>query len=241
MPIDGVAVGSNLRSIVVIGDPSTAAQMQSVLALGDSKNLAGSNAGLVGSVNWLQNASGLYEIQRSAAGAVGIPVVNMEGTKPTYSCGVLGFTPVATPTDFWQILGSATKVVRVLRISLSGVATSGATVATQLIARSTASTGGTPSPQTAMHHDSNDSAPTAVVNTFAANPSPLGTSAGVGRAQALNLGAAGSAGLVVWDFTTRNGRGLVLRGVAQSLNLNWNGAAVPAGTLLNIDVEFTEE
>jgi hypothetical protein len=123
---------------------------------------------------------------------------------------------------------------------VSGIATAAATRDLQLIKRTTASTGGTPTAATLGQHDSNDAAPTAVVNSFAANPT-TGTPGGVLRAVAQNLGAAGSAGVVEWTFSTRNSKGLVLRGVAQSLNLNWNGAAVPSGTLLDIDVEFTEE
>jgi len=126
-------------------------------------------------------------------------------------------------------------------VSISGFATAGISVDVQLIKRSTASTGGTPTAPTIAPHDSNDAAPTAVVNSFAANPSALGTIVGIVRASKLNLGATGAAGSIVWDFTTRNGQGIVLRGVAQQLALNWNGASVPAGTLLDVDVEFSEE
>ena len=178
--------------------------------------------------------------QRSAPGAIGIPSVNSEGTKVTYSVGVIGFTPVATPTDFFEIKGSTSRTLRILRLSISGIATAAASIAIQAIKRSTANSGGTPAAQTIAPHDSNDAAATAVVNTYSANPT-LGTSVGAPRAQTLNLGAAGAAGVIAWDFTTRNGKGIVLRGVAQSLNLNWNGAAVPAGTVLSMDVEFTEE
>jgi len=38
-----------------------------------------------------------------------------------------------------------------------------------------------------------------------------------------------------------NSKGLVLRGVAQQYALNWGGAAVPGGTSLAVDWEFTEE
>lgn len=240
MPIDTVTVGSNQREVLVIGDPITASQMQHVMSVTDGLNLAGFYAAFGGNIPLLLNPGGTFDQQRSAIGTTGIPAVNTEGTKPTYSVGIVGFTPVATPTDFWQITGSATKIVRVLRISISGIATSATSVDLQLIKRSTASTGGTPTAPTIAPHDSNDSAATAVVNQFAANPT-TGTGVGTVRSQKLNLGATGAAGVIAWDFTTRNGKGFVLRGVAQSLNLNWGGAAVPAGTLLTVDVEFTEE
>ncbi len=240
MPIDSVTVGGKERPVVLIGDPASASQNQSVPGLGDGKNLAGLFAGLAGAVPWLLNASGLYDQQRSAIGTTGIAAVSTESAKATYSVGIIGFTPVATPTDFWQLVGSATKVVRVLRISISGFATAAISEDIQLIRRSTATTGATPTAPAIAQHDSNDAAPTAVVNSLAANGA-LGTGAGTLRAQKLNLGATGAAGTIVWDFTTRNSKGIVLRGVAQQVALNWNGAAVPAGTLLDIDVEFTEE
>ena len=241
MGLDTVTVGSNVRQIVVLGDPLVASQQQRVLTLADALSLSGYFAALSGNVNLLLNPAGSFDQQRSAVGALGIAAVNSEGSKTTYSNGIIGFTPVATPTDFWQILGSATKTIRVLRVSISGFATAAISVDLQLIKRSTASTGGTPTAPTIAPHDSNDAAPTGVVNSFAANPSALGTIVGIVSAAKLNLGATGAAGSVVWDFTTRNGQGIVLRGVAQQLALNWAGAAVPAGTLLNCDVEFSEE
>ncbi len=241
MAIDTVTVGANQRVVNVLGDPSNASQMQSILALSDAKNLASAYAALLAGVPWLLNQSGLFDQQRSAIGTTGIAAVSTESSKTTYSNGILAFTPAATPTDFWQIVGSATKIVRVTRISISGFATSAISVDVQLVKRTTASTGGTPTAPTIAVNDSNDAAATAVVNSFAANPSPLGTTGGVVAAAKLNLGATGAAGVITWDFTTRNSKALVLRGIAQSLNLNWNGAAVPSGTLLDISVEFTEE
>lgn len=240
MGLDTQAVGANQRQIIVIGDPTFASQIQSVVQLGDGKSLSGQYAGLIGSVPWLLNSGGLYDQQRSAVGTTGVAAVSTESSKATYSVGILGFTPAATATDFWQIVGSGTKLVRILRISISGFATAAISVDVQLLRRSTASTGGTPTAATIALHDSNDPAATAVVNSFAANPT-LGTIAGVLRTAKLNLGATGAAGRIEWDFGTRNSKGIVLRGVAQQLALNWTGAAVPSGTLLTIDVEATEE
>jgi hypothetical protein len=241
VPIDTKTVGSNERQIHSIGDPNSASNLQSVLALADAISMSGLFASLSLAVPALLNASGTRDQMRSAIGTTGILAINSEGTKPTYSAGLIAFTPVATPTDFWQIAGSASKTVRVTRLSISGFATSAISVDVQLIKRSTASTAGTPTAATVCPHDSNDAAGTAVVNSFATNPSALGTSLGLVRAAKLNLGATGAAGTVTWDFSKRNSKGLVLRGVAQSLNLNWAGNAVPAGTLLCIDCEFTEE
>lgn len=241
MPLDTVSVGSNQRLIWVPGDSVNSNQLGNVLAPGDALNFSTYFELLTKSVVGLKNASGLFDEWKSAPGTVGIASVNTEGTKDTYSVATSGFTPAATATDFFSIVGSGTKTVRVLRITISGNATAAISEDILLIKRSTASTGGTPAALTVGLHDSNGNAVTATVNTWTANPGVLGTTAGTFRAKRMNLGATGAAGEVIWDFTTRNSRGIVLRGVAQSLNLNYNGAAVPGGMTLNMDVEFTEE
>lgn len=243
MAIDSVTVGANTREVIVIGDPTTAAAELSVgqYHTADGQTLSASIYDLLtGAVPLLINTGGTFDRQHSAPGTTGIPAVSTESTKATYAGAVLGFTPAATPTDIFQVVGSATKIVRVLRVSVSGIATAAATIDLQLIKRTAANTGGTTASVTINQYDSNDSAATALVNKYTANAGALGAGTTL-RAQALNLGAAGAAGTIVWDFSTRNGKGLVLRGIAQSLGMNWNAAAVPAGTVIDIDVEFTEE
>lgn len=240
MPIDSAAVGANQRVIQIVGDPVTAGNQQNVItASGDSKSVSGQFAGLVVALPVLENAGGTHDLQRAAVGTTGVAAVETEGTKATYSAGVIDFTPVATPTDFFTLVGSGTKTVRVRRISISGFATAAISVNIQGIKRTTANSGGTSAQPSIAQMDSNDGAATAVVNTYSANPT-LGTGVNI-RTSKLNLGATGAAGTVTWEFGTRNTRALMLRGVAQCFSLNWNGAAVPSGTLLDIDVEFTEE
>jgi hypothetical protein len=238
MPIDSARIGSNERQIVVIGDPTNASNQLNLMVLTDALPLGGF-AALGGAVTLLVNGSGLGDRMRSAAGTTGVLAVNTEGTKATYSVGIVGFAPAATATDFFNVAGSASKTVRVTRVQLSGVASSAASVAIQLIRRSSLNTGGTPASATPLAHDTNDTAATATVASYGANPT-LGSAVGTHRAQQLNLGS-NVAGTITWDFTLRNAKGLALRGTAQSLSLNWGGAAVPGGTSLAIDVEFTEE
>jgi hypothetical protein len=241
MPIDSVTTGSKERTITVTGDPTSSSNLQAVQAItADALSLASYYLGLTAGPNILLNAAGTYDRQRSAIGALGIPAVNTEGTKASYSAAILGFTPAASATDFAQIAGSGSKTIRVTRISISGIATAAATVDIQLLKRSTANTGGTPTSVTLVPHDSNDAAATGTVTSYGANPT-TGTLTGAIRAQKLNLGAAGAAGLLVWDFTARNSKGIVLRGAAQSLCLNWNGGSVPSGAVISADIEFTEE
>lgn len=165
MPIDSVTVGSNQRQIFVLGDPSSSSNVQNIQALTDAMSITGLYAAFCGEVPMLINASGLGDRMRSAIGTIGVASINTEGTKTTYSVGITGFTPAATATDFFNIIGSATKTVRVTRIAISGMATSGASIAISLVKRSAANTSGTPTTPTPVPHDANDAAATAVVSS----------------------------------------------------------------------------
>jgi hypothetical protein len=240
MPLGTQTVGANQDLTVVIADPFAASSLGSVLAVANATNLTGLYAQLQQSVNLLKNAGGTFDNQIAAPGATGIPSINTEGTKATYSAATGGFTPATTATDFLTIVGSSSKTVRVTRISIWGFATTAISEEILLIVRTTANSSGTATQPTIAQHDQNDAAPTAVVNLYSANPT-TGSSGGVLRQAKLNCGVTGSAGQLVWDFSTRNTKTIVLRGVAQTLCLNYNGAAVPSGMKLSIEVEWTEE
>lgn len=241
MPIDAAAVGAYERQIVITGDPLVSNNRQNViLASGDAKNIAGQYAALTAPTPLLENPSGTFDLQRAAVGSTGIAAVDTENVKATFSCGIIDFLPYATATDYFTLVGSGTKVVRVRRIGISGFATGAISKSVQLIKRTAANTGGTTAQPSIAQHDSNDAAPTAVVNTYSVIPGALGAGVVI-RSHKLNLGATGAAGSVVWDFGGVNGKGLVLRGIAQCLALNGNGVAIAAGTLLDIWVEWTEE
>jgi hypothetical protein len=208
----------------------------------NSTDLSGLSALVTQSIDILRNAGNTYDPSIATPGATGVRATATESIKGTANCAIIGFLPIATPTDIWQIFGSGTKTVRVTRLTISGTATAASSVDIQVIKRSTANSAGTATTPTIAINDSNDAAATAVVKYYAAGANPtLGTTVANVRSQRLNLGAAGSAGFIEWTFTTRNTKGLVLRGVAEGLCINWNGAAVPAGTNLCIDVEWTEE
>jgi len=118
----------------------------------------------------------------------------------------------------------------------------------QLVKRSTADTAGSSTAVnlTAVPHDSLDAAAGAVVTTYTgSNVNPnLGTAVGSIRAQQSNVSAAGSGGAatpVEFDFGNLADKPVYLRSASEGLYLNFNGAALPAGTVLNIFVEWTEE
>lgn len=167
--------------------------------------------------------------------------VNTEGLKASYSAAINGLVPAATATDVFTIYGSASKTVRITRISTIGTATSLTDVPVSLIKRSTINTTGTSTAQTAVPHDSNSVAASATVLAYTANPGALGTAIGAIRSSVLSLSAAtGAPAPTTWDFTTRNTQGILLRGVTQGLALSFNSTSVTAGSV-NIEIEWSEE
>lgn len=166
--------------------------------------------------------------------------VNTEARIPTYRASG-SVVVAATPTDVFLINGSATTSVRLRRLEISGFSTAGGGILAQLIKRSAANSGGTSTAMTDVSHDTADSAGTAIMLGYTANPTPGAT-----------VGAIASFGLplptvalavppIVFEFGGRNAdKALVLTGVAQGLALNLGGGAIPAGTSIQFTAEFTE-
>lgn len=175
--------------------------------------------------------------------------VNTEGSKATYSSSIFGHAPAATPTDFFTILGSASKTVRVLRLWIAGRATAAAWYRVRCLKYSTAYSGGTAAAVTRVPHDSTNLAPSHVVNTWAGGLPTVGSLLGAIHDDDLALNAAALTATqpfvdppgLLWDFTLRNGQGIVLRGAGEYLALNGVGVALPTGTVFDVKVEVSEE
>lgn len=179
-----------------------------------------------------------------APGLVALPVQS-EGIKTGYRYAVLGFAPVATPTDVLEIQGSASKTIRVRRIEITGIATAAGNMPAQLIRRSTQDSGGGMALTVldAFKPDTAYAAATGVVSTIGtANPGALGTAAGgVAAAGRVSLSADGTGvGIspLVWEFDIN---AAVLRGIGQFLYINMDGAALPAGAEFDITIVTQED
>jgi hypothetical protein len=167
-------------------------------------------------------------------------LITVSGARPSYSAGVLGMTLAASPTDIFCVQGSATKLIKIKRVALSGLtSTALATVAMQIVKRSTANTGGTATNPTAVPHDTNDPAATATVYAYTANPT---TGTLVGMVDPFYITAA--------TATTQSNereklygledmQTMRLRGAGEMLCLNGNGAGY-TGTI-NIGVDWIEQ
>lgn len=173
--------------------------------------------------------------------SAGVPNVDITGQKATYSTSILGLVIAASATDIFTLTGSASKVVKINRILISGSATAAAAADCQLIKRSTADTGGTSTTPVIAPNDSANAAATAVANAYTVNPAALGTSVGAVRAQKLDLVAVTGAPIpLLFGFNGAGGQPIALRGVTQQLCVNLNGVTY-AGGLIDVDIEWTEE
>lgn len=165
-----------------------------------------------------------------------------DSSKATYSAAITSLVLAAAATDIFTITGSGTKTIKIKRLQISGTATTAGAFDFQIIKRSTANTAGTSTNPTAVPHDSNDVAATALINAYTANPT-LGTAVGIMKS--IKATVTTSAGAIpsistVLEFGQHSGEAPTLRGTTQVLAVNFN-AATAAGGSLNIDIEWTEE
>ena len=161
---------------------------------------------------------------------------------PTYSAFCTAFTPPATPTDVFSILGSASKTIAILRAMMSTVQTTAGVNAWYLAKRSTAYTGGVAVAATGLPHDSADAAPSAVAQWWTTLFTGGGSLVGNYWAGRINSPAPATAGIggiltAEVDFVRLFGKPLILRGVGQSLSWNFLAVALPAG--LSVLAGFT--
>lgn len=184
---------------------------------------------------------------REAPGTTGVAAVNSEGIKSTYRYSVTAITPVATPTDFLLIQGSATMTGRIKSIRIDGKCTTTAgKIIVQLLRRSTAGTIGSAvlTPISPMKHDPSDSVPTLTVSYVqTANYGTPGTLVAQGgvRRLFLNLDASGASTPAVWEFADKQDKPIFVRGTSDYLWINLAGSTLPTATVLDLECEIEED
>ncbi len=181
---------------------------------------------------------------RQAPGGTGVALVSQDGTKAGYRYSINGISPVATPTDFILIKGSASATVRVRRIRVGGKANTGGQLSCLLIKRSAGPTvgGATLNAVTAAKLDSGDGNATAVVDYVSvANLTP-GASAGqfAARRLYLNVAATGPTTEAAFEFG-QFAKASILRGTSEYLCINFNGDTLPSGAAIDAEIETEED
>ncbi len=185
--------------------------------------------------------------------AARVTLYNLDGSyngeKATYRASTLiPFVPAVTINiPFFLIEGSATKIITVKRIAVSGATLTAVAYLTINVAKySTAASGGTATSAPMVPVDSNHPAATAAfVKYYTAVPT-AGTLVGsIATSRTLFQATTAAAAGLPRDFGFDFGdmpetKGIVLRGTSQGLGLIF--PVVPATTpTLAIDIEWTEE
>lgn len=177
------------------------------------------------------------------AASAQVPSATLPPFQPkTYSASFSALSlPQTGAMDAACLVGSATRTVKVIRVAVNGVNTTAQSSVVNLVKRTAASTGGTSTNATAVNLDSLDAAATATFTGYTVANTP---GAGVAmRAAAIGFGPATAAATLplVWDFNAQLlQKPLVLRGVAQAACVNFPNAFTTSGTLLDVDVTWTE-
>ena len=177
--------------------------------------------------------------------------------KTTYSSSFFGFVPFTAATDEVCISGSASKVIRLARISIGGTASSIINVPVTVLRRVSLDTGGVAATTTANPGittqiasrdtgQSPNSAATAVLVSYTTGPTIVDTAPVYLDSGTMPLPATGTTngfGNLIFDWSRdieNNVQVPTLRGAAQQICLNFNGTT-PGTALLNGSITWTEE
>lgn len=204
------------------------------LILGTLAGLAFTGAALAQAVNVVPQVGMITEIVR----------------RPTYTASSVGLVPAASATDIFCINASSSKTVTVRRVVIGGTAGTAITTPFLLYRRVSQDTGGTAATSLALPvavpHISSDSAATATLTAYTANPTIVDSSPSLMGALLVDLPvttAAGGRVDVERTYGTSNdmfSKGLdLLKGSSQQLCVNLNGVSVSSGVLA-ITMEWQE-
>jgi hypothetical protein len=180
--------------------------------------------------------------QAAGVGTFGAFYCDTTGRTPTYSGGIVAFTPQATPQDFFTLTGNALVICKLRIVEVWIGATAAAAMELQLVLNSAPDTGGTAAVPVAVPLDQNDIAASCALAAYSVAPT-AGTTLGpiaVGRVSGPILAGAGTVTPLVWNFSGYNDKCPTLRNVNQQVALNGNGAALPSGIKFSIRFTWTE-
>jgi hypothetical protein len=171
-----------------------------------------------------------------------------DGQSTTYAGSITGLVPVAGDILTFTAPTVQGRLMKLIRLSVTAVATAASVADLILVKRSTVDTAGTGAGVSTTPYDPQSAAASTIVTSYTAAPTP-GTLIGSAiRAAKLTYGlaASGPTGPVTWQFADRASMAPRLFGppqgsvtVAQQICVNLSAA--PAGILVDIDFEFTED
>lgn len=172
--------------------------------------------------------------------------------KVTYSAAFFGLAPAASTTDLVCIAGSASKVVKVQQIELSGSAGTTLSLPATVLRRTSVNTGGTAASTTAnpantvSKRDTANPTHTATLISYTANPTIVDTSPTyiASKQLAVSLTTMATVSIpAVFDWGPDNSnlnQPPTLRGAAAQICVNFNGTSLASG-LITGSITWTEE
>lgn len=171
-------------------------------------------------------------------------IVSTDSQRASYSASIVKLAVATSANLIFTLTGSATKIIRVTRLELSGTCATTAKDINFFIAKySTAASGGTTgTAPTIAPYDSTSSAASATIAVYTADPT-AGTSVGNIRAGNLFMAVTGSTtatGLYIAEFGNRPSQAVTLRGTSQQLGISLNGENT-ATSVMDIFIEWTED
>jgi hypothetical protein len=207
----------------------------------DSGNIPLSCAGAIGDTTPQQLRGGKEYTDANSNITTNLAIAPEDGWKATYSATVTANAAYATPTDLLVLPGSATKTIRLVRFDIASVATAAGIYTVHLVKRTAANTGGTSAAMTITKFDSNDAAASAVPVTYSVVPTSVGAGSDIIADRLFQNTLSLQPERRSWLFGNGPMEALVLRGVAQAFAVNFAAVALPAGSLFDMTIYWTEE
>lgn len=162
----------------------------------------------------------------------------------TFSVVSALFGPPATPTDICTLQGSATKLIKIYKIRLSNTQTTTGINNWFIVKRSAVDNGGTSVSLTPVAMDSSEISPTGVPKYWSAVPASLGAAVGTVSQRLIPAPAPASNAVAFYEFDyspVTGGKAITLRSAAETVAVNFNGAALPTGLSTECEFLWTEE
>ena len=190
----------------------------------------------------LRDGNRQLSLQDATLGNLSIPAADNEPERNTYRAFAYNLAPTGAVNDLVALGGSATKLIRLKGVIVSGTATAATNVPIYIYKRTAAYVGGTPTAITRVAADTTDPASTATLNHYAT----AGATAGAGTMLdgcRLNLAPAanGSIDRFLFQYTWQNDKAPNLRGVNEFIGIGLNGTSFPAGGALDVALVWSEE
>lgn len=176
-------------------------------------------------------------------------ICQQDSVVPTYHAVGVAIAIGTAPTDVSCITGSATKIIRLKKVRLSGTAGTAINISAYLTKHIVANTGGTAATGTALPTaypmDSTNPTVSATLQAYTANPTIADAASTVINSATLFLPVTSTASgqnAVIFDWGSGGIalQGPTLRGIAQQVCVNLNGVTAPSSGLLNVQWVWTE-